>query len=100
VGAAKYRAGRERQLELEWWIVQRERAKHADTNFPLALATAASEFYQVPAAKLMEYGRSRTAAMKIRDTKAAAGGVTEDDWRQIESDLQAAWQSLEWAIQP
>jgi len=88
------------KLELEWWIVHRERGKHAGGDLPRALAEAASELYQVPADKLMEYGRYRTDAMKIRDTKAAAGGVTEDDWRQIETDLQASWQSLSQAIQP
>ena len=88
------------QLELEWWIVHRERGKHADGDLPRALAEAASELYQVPADRLMEYGQFRTDAMKIRDAKAAAGGVTENDWRQIEIDLQASWQSLWKDIQP
>ena len=88
------------QLELEWWIVHRERGKHADGDLPRALAEAAAELYQVPADKLMDYGRYRTEAMKIRDSKAGAGGVTEDDWHKIEADLQAAWRSLSKAIRP
>jgi hypothetical protein len=88
------------QLELEWWIVHRERGHHADGDLARALAEAASELYQVPADKLMEYGRYRADAMKIRDTRAFDGGVTEADWRQIESDLQSSWQSLWKAIQP
>jgi hypothetical protein len=88
------------RLELEWWIVHREREHHADGDLARALAEAASELYQVPADKLMEYGRFRADAMKIRDTKAFAGGVTEADWRQIESNLQTSWQSLWNAMQP
>jgi len=100
ISQTSFDAQRAAQLELEWWIVHRERGKHADGDLPLALAVAASELYQVPADKLMEYGWYRTDAMKIRDTKAPAGGVTDNDWRQIETDLQAAWQSLAKAIQP
>jgi hypothetical protein len=37
--------------------------------------------------------------MTIRDTKSSAGGVTEDDWSDIETDLRASWQSLWKAIQ-
>jgi len=37
--------------------------------------------------------------MTIRDTKAATGGVTEDDWHEIQTDLLVAWQSLWKAIQ-
>jgi hypothetical protein len=88
------------QLELEWWIVHREREHHAEGDLARALAEAASELYQVPADKLMEYGTFRAEAMRIRDTRALSGGVTEADWRQIESDLQTSWQSLWKAIQP
>ena len=87
------------KLELEWWIVHREREHRADGDLARALAVAAAELYQVPADKLMEYGRFRADAMKIRDTKAAAGEVTEADWQHIESDLQISWQSLWKAIQ-
>jgi hypothetical protein len=87
------------QLELEWWIVHREREHHADSDLARALAEAASEVYQAPADRLMEYGRFRADAMKIRDTKAFDGGVTEADWRQIESDLRVSWQSLWKAVQ-
>jgi hypothetical protein len=65
-----------------------------------ALAEAASELYQVPVDKLMEYGKHRAAAMKIRDTKILSErGVTEADWQAIEIDLQASWQSLWKALQ-
>ena len=88
------------RLELEWWIIHRERAKHGYEDLARAVAEAAAELYQVPADKLMDYGRYRADAMKVRDTRTVASGVTEEDWRVIESDLQASWQSLWKAIQP
>jgi hypothetical protein len=100
ISATPFDVERAARLELDWWIVHRERGNHADGDLPRALAEAAAELYQVPADKLMEYAQFRANAMKIRDTKAAAGGVTEDDWRKIETELQASWQSLSKAIQP
>ncbi len=88
------------KLELEWWIVHRERGRHEEGDLARAVAEAAAELYQVPADKLMDYGRFRADAMKIRDTAAVHNGVTESDWRAIESDLQSSWQSLFKAVQP
>ena len=87
------------RLELEWWIVHRERGRHEEGDLARAVAEAAAELYQVPADKLMDYGRFRADAMKIRDTKAAHDRVTESDWHAIELDLQSSWQSLWNAIQ-
>jgi hypothetical protein len=87
------------RLELEWWIVHRERGRHEEGDLARAVAEAAAELYQAPVDKLMEYGRFRADAMKIRDTKAVHDNVTESDWHAIESDLQSSWQSLWKAIQ-
>ena len=87
------------ELELEWWIVHRERDTHHEGDLASAITEAAAELYQVPADNLMEYGRYRAAAMTIRDTKAVAGGVSEDDWREIHTDLLISWQSLWKAVQ-
>lgn len=81
-------------LELEWWIVHRQRAQHAPGDLERALAALPAELYQMPVEKMMEHARLRAEAMTIRDQKAAAGSVTEEDWRKIEELLQAAWQSL------
>jgi hypothetical protein len=82
------------RLELEWWIVHRERAKHQPTDLENALAATAAEIYQMPPEKFIEHGRFRAKAMKIRDTKAEQGGVSEEDWRQIDELLHKSWQSL------
>ena len=82
------------RLELEWWIVHRERDKHPSADLALALAALSSELYQMPAEQFTEHARLRAEAMTIRDTKAEAGGVTEADWARMDELLHASWQSL------
>lgn len=86
------------RLELEWWIIHRERKRHAAEDLPRALAELASELYGVPAERLQEHAALRAEAMTIRDDKAEQGGVTEDDWRRIDELLHRSWQSLHRAV--
>lgn len=86
------------QTELEWWIVHRERAKYQDGDLAKALAEAASALYNVPPENFLEYGHFRAEAMKIRDTKAESGGVTEEDWQKIDELLHQSWGSLQSAV--
>ena len=86
------------RLELEWWIVHRERRTHAPGDLERALAELAAELYRVPAERLSEHARLRAEAMEIRDTKAEQGGVTEEDWRRIDELLHASWRSLHAAV--
>ena len=88
------------RLELEWWIVHRERARHAPGDLDRALASLASEVYRVPAERLLEHARLRAEAMDIRDAKAEQGGVTEEDWKRIDELLHESWRSLHAAINP
>lgn len=86
------------RLELEWWIVHRERRRHAPGDLERALASLASEIYRVPAERLAEHARLRAEAMEIRDSKAEQGGVTEDDWKRIDELLHESWRSLHRAV--
>src|SRR5438045_1994233 len=70
------------RLELEWWIIHRERARHPPGDLDRALASLASEVYRVPAERLLEHARLRAEAMDIRDAKAEPGGGTADDWKR------------------
>jgi hypothetical protein len=87
-------------LELEWWIIHRERAAHAPGDLDRALADLASEIYRVPPDRLMEHARLRAEAMNIRDSKAEHGGVTEEDWKRIDELLHESWRSLYSAVNP
>jgi len=86
------------QLELEWWIVHRQRAQHKPGDLDRALAELQAEIYRVPVEKLMEHGRLRAEAMTIRDTKADEEGVTESDWARIDQLLRESWRSLARAV--
>jgi hypothetical protein len=82
------------KLELEWWIVHRQRARHQPGDLDRALAELPAEVYRVPVENMMEHARLRGEAMTIRDQRAEAGGVSEADWKKIEELLRASWQSL------
>ena len=86
------------QLELEWWIIHRQRAQYKPGDLDRALAELQAEIYRVPVEKLMEHGRLRAEAMTIRDKKAEAGGVTEADWARIGELLGQSWRSLAVAV--
>ena len=82
------------RLELEWWIVHRERAQHGTNDLVSVLAAEAAEIYQAPSESMTEHARLRTEAMKIRDTQAERGALNEDDWARINELLRQSWESL------
>jgi len=82
------------RLELQWWIIHRERWKRPPGELEKALAELQSAIYGVPVERLMEHGRLRAEAMKIRDTRAEGGDVTEEDWKNINDLLRQSWRSL------
>lgn len=93
-------AERAARLELEWWIIHRQRAKHAPGDLDRALAELQAEIYGVPIERLMEHGRLRAEAMTIRDTRAEADGVSEADWAKIDELLHQSWRSLSLVVRP
>ena len=88
------------RLELEWWIVHRERKRHAPGDLDRALADLQAEIFRLPAERFAEHARLRAEAMTIRDDRADAGGVTEEDWRRIDELLHQSWRSLHAAVNP
>ena len=86
------------KLELEWWIIHRERESHAPGDLARALAELQAAIYDLPVERVMEHGRLRAEAMTIRDTKAEQGGVTEADWAKINDLLRQSWGSLAQAV--
>ena len=86
------------RLELEWWIIHRQRAQQAPEDLEKALAELQAELYRVPVERVMEHGRLRAEAMTIRDTKAETTGVTEEDWAKINELLRQSWRSLAQAV--
>jgi len=87
------------KLELEWWIVHRQRDHYGKAALDTACADAAAAIYLVSPDSTLEHGRLRADAMVIRDDQAAAGGVREEDWAQIDRLLQGCYRSLRRVIQ-
>lgn len=87
------------RLELEWWIIHRERKTHKPGDLDRALAELAAELYRLPVERAMEHARLRAEAMTIRDTRAEAGQVSETDWARIDQLLHESWRSLKEAVQ-
>jgi hypothetical protein len=82
------------KVELEWWIVHRERERYGKEALDKACADAAAAIYLVSPDSTLEHGRLRADAMVIRDVQAAAGGVSEENWGQIDNLLQGCYRSL------
>lgn len=82
------------KLELEWWIIHRERDKYGEPALVDAIANATAAFYSVNPQTLHAYAAARTAAMIERDNKQQAGSVTEADWQDIQTKLNSSYTSL------
>jgi hypothetical protein len=86
------------KLELEWWIIHRERAQHPRSDLDRSLADLQAEIYQQPEGQFAEHARARAEAMLIRDERQEAGAVTEQDWSRIAALLDTSWTSLHTAV--
>jgi hypothetical protein len=87
------------RLELQWWIIHRERWKRQSDELPKALAELQAAIYGVPVDRVMDHGRLRAQAMAIRDMKADSGQpMTEEDWKKINDLLRQSWRSLAEAV--
>jgi hypothetical protein len=81
-------AHRAATLELEWWILHRDRSP----ELARGLAELQAVIYQVPVEKFAEHARLRAEAMVLRDDKGSA--ITEEDWTRIGAMLDQSWKSL------
>jgi hypothetical protein len=82
------------RLELEWWIIHRERDRYTRAELDRSLAELQAALYNMPSERFLQHGRLRAEAMLIRDDKWAAGGVSESDWAQIHELLRQSWRAL------
>lgn len=82
------------RLELEWWIIHRERAHHPQSDLEHSLAALQADIYQQPESYFAEHARTRAEAMLLRDARQEAGAVEGEDWARIGSLLDTSWSSL------
>src|SRR5207247_557699 len=85
-------------IELEWWIVHRERAKHEHEDLEYWLAKLQETLYKQDASRFLEHAKLRADAMLLRDARAEAGDVSEEDWQRIDRMLDRSWTSLKAAV--
>ena len=81
-------------LELEWWIVHRQRG----AALPASLAALQAAIYHLPQDRFAEHARLRAEAMVLRDRLAEGAGVSDADWNRIGEMLTASWASLAAAV--
>jgi len=98
VSQTPFDVNRASALELEWWIVHRQRQQQPDGALERALANLSAEIYQLPADRFAEHAKYRAAAMAIRDDSAERGQVSEAEWQEIHGLLRRSWSSLWRAI--
>lgn len=77
------------RLELDWWIVHRERESHPKGDLVRKLAELQATLYGMPPDPLMKHATLRADAMLLRDSDPDAAG-----WAEIERLLCASWGSL------
>ncbi len=85
-------------LELEWWIVHRERNRYSYQDLADALTQTSAALYRQPAPAFRTYAQLRANAMRLCD-EAGIRGATEADWQRIEQELERAWANLHRVIQ-
>ena len=79
-------------MELEWWIIRREKARFSPADWERILADEAAEFYHLPTQNFREHARLRVSAMLMRDS--LGNDITERDWQQIRVLLEQSWRVL------
>ncbi|MCC6327402.1 MAG: hypothetical protein IT174_02720 [Acidobacteria bacterium] len=98
ISTTDFDADQAAKLELEWWIVHRQRKSYPPGSLSKALAETAAAIYDLPPERFTEHANLRAEAMEIRDTKAEQGGVAEEDWARIDDLLHRSWRSLHHAV--
>lgn len=85
-------------LELNWWVIHRQRDRYSYDDLARALNETAGALYSQPASRFVRYGRLRADAMRRCDE--AGRQATEADWQRIEAELTAAWGELYAVVHP
>lgn len=83
-------AGQAARLELEWWIIHRDRAQYGLDALKKSLAELQACLYLMPVERFADHAAARADAMVLRDE----GG----DWTRIGQMLDHSWTSLHDAV--
>jgi hypothetical protein len=84
------------RLELDWWQARREAVAPADYGVTIAKVTAMTYGKRADDPAMLRSGIVRAEAMSLRDARGQ--GITDSDWREIESRLLEAYRLLKAGI--
>ncbi len=88
-------------LELNWWIIHRQRNRYSYADLADALGQTSAALYNQPVPDFVTYARLRADAMRLCDDAGQQpNGATEADWQRIERGLNRAWGNLRTVVQP
>jgi len=82
--------------ELEWWQLRREQKTWREYGQTIAAVT--ETVYRVHSPGVAESALIRAEMMNYRDTRGSRG-MTNADWRHIETNLLRGWTVLKTAVQ-
>lgn len=80
------------KLELDWWIIRREKDRFQPADWERILAEEAGEMYHLPANRFRQHAQLRVRAMMYRDQRNQ--DMTEADWQLIREMLSQSWEAL------
>lgn len=86
------------KLELEWWIIHRERHKYGKEALDKSLADLQAAIYKRSPDEFAQHAVARADAMVLRDVRAESGAPSPDDWRQIGKLLDISWVSAQGVV--
>lgn len=82
-------------LELNWWIIHRQRNRYSYGDLAIALEKTSAALYNQPVAQFTTYARLRANAMRLCDEAGRqSDGATNANWYSIEQELALAWGTL------
>ena len=88
------------KLELEWWIIHRQRDRYSYADLANALVQTSAALYRQPPSDFATYGQLRADAMRLCDEAGRKpGGATQADWQRIDEVLSRAWRSFQLSVQ-
>lgn len=81
-------------LELDWWVIHRERGWPGEPALARKIAETSAELYGVEIEKLMPYAEARARAMLERSDWGAKRPLTEEEWNKIRGRLVVSYANL------
>lgn len=84
------------KMELEWWIIRREKDQFRPADWERILADEAAAVYHLPADRFREHAQLRVRAMMYRDHRNQ--DINESDWQYIRQLLDQSWLALHKAV--